>query len=107
MHDSDFWLNLTQIQKDLIWTRYDSLMSWASNNPQIQPIDLSGLWNLVIDDRARNVSKANLSVAVDTTISIIERSTSPFSLPAYIAIPGAESDYLSLVDLYVLLFCIR
>lgn len=103
MHDTDFWLGLTQSQKNLVWTYYDSLMNWAKNNSQIQPIVLGDLWNLVIDDRIRNVSKSNLSVAVDTTISIIERNTSPFSLPTYIATRGAETDYLSLVDLYVLL----
>ncbi|MBI3657223.1 MAG: hypothetical protein HY232_12470 [Acidobacteria bacterium] len=97
MHDTDFFVGRTPAEQARIWQRYEEIIQWAKNRPEIVFVTLEDIQDMAIDDRVRTFSKSDVARAADFINSAVEGCPTSQCLPSYI---NLGDDYLSYTDAF-------
>jgi hypothetical protein len=93
VHDHDFYRGSTATQTEQIWAKYEEIIQWA-HDQHFEILSLSDLYDLVVDDRERTVTKSELQKIAEVYVKQIESAASHYP-PDYIDV---GNDYFSLAD---------
>jgi len=88
----------SQVQKDAIWAKYDSLMQYISQHPNIRAVTLQTMLSALSDDRERPISREQCRNIASQIVSASQTTT--FRMPSKNFYVTGTYDYFSLADAY-------
>ena len=99
IHDTDFFRGRTPAQAEQIWQKYEEFIKWALAR-DYQVVALEDLYDLVIDDRERTITKQQLQKIAEFYVKQVDgRGERPFAPTTYPPdYMDLGNDYFSLAD---------